>query len=227
MTTTIIPSKHRRYYTPKDVGQHNSADDCWVSIFHLVFDLSKLITENRGSLAQPIINHAGEDLSHWFDPASGDVKTHIDPTRHICLPFLPHGRFLDVAPPEPVSTWSTLDRLPWWKDHAQYGIGQLTKNTRHVEVVNVLTQQSMTLEVCAEETIDEIQDRYMELFNSHASSYTWKHLADDTFVPLDMAQTLEENGIEDESLEFEQLGMDAEEYKPILHVYFNDDLTVL
>ena len=41
------------------------------------------------------------------------------------------------------------------------------------------------IEVCSEETMNEILDRYMEL-NEHAASYTWKRLG----RPLDMDKTL-------------------------------------
>ena len=37
------PFKLRRYYTPKEVAFHNTSDDCWVSFFDEVYDLSKLI----------------------------------------------------------------------------------------------------------------------------------------------------------------------------------------
>lgn len=105
-------------------------------------------------------------------------------------------------------------------------MGKLTQKARWVEVVNVLTQQHHSLEVCSEETIDDIQTRYLEM-NSHAASYTWKYLDDDEFVPLQMKKTLDENGIADESLVFERFDMDEQRYKPILHLYFNDDLTIL
>jgi len=41
-----------------------------------------------------------------------------------------------------------------------------------------------------------------------------------------MSMTLTENRIPDESLEFEALHLQAEQYKPILHIYYNDDLTI-
>ena len=148
----------------------------------------------------------------------------MDPDRNIRLPYLPHGRFLHVPPPEPVSNWNTQPKVNWWEDES-FCVGALSKKTRMIDVVNVLTQTTNTLEVCAEETIQEIQDRYLE-WNSHATSYTWKGLQHDTFVPLNMTATLEDNGIPDESDEFEELGIDADQHRPILHVYFNDDLTV-
>ena len=41
-----------------------------------------------------------------------------------------------------------------------------------------------------------------------------------------MAKTLDENGIADESDEFERLGLPNDYYIPALHIYFNDDLTL-
>ena len=41
-----------------------------------------------------------------------------------------------------------------------------------------------------------------------------------------MGKTLDENQVKDEAKEFEHLGMDPEFYVPVLHLYFNDDLTV-
>ncbi len=72
----------------------------------------------------------------------------------------------------------------------------------------------------------EIQERYLE-FNAHAASYTWKHLVAEKFTLLDMEKTLTENGMEDESAEFEKLGIDQDFYIPVVHVHFNDDLTVM
>lgn len=46
------------------------------------------------------------------------------------------------------------------------------------------------------------------------------------FVPAKMDQTLEENGIVDDDLAFEKLGIDDDGYMPVLHIYFNDDLTI-
>ena len=69
----------------------------------------------KGPLAQPILDYAGEDLSHWFDAKTGDVKTQIDRTTNLELPHLPYGRFIHVAPPEPVSDWATDFGTPWWR----------------------------------------------------------------------------------------------------------------
>ena len=61
----------------------------------------------------------------------------------------------------------------------------------------MLSRTCDLLEVASEETLYEIQERY-RAYNFHTESYTWKRFE----IPLDMEQTLEENGIVDESIEF-------------------------
>ena len=89
----------------------------------------------------------------------------------------------------------------------------------------MLTKQSTTLEVCSEETLEEIQRRYLA-FNGHSASYTWKR-TDSTSVAriLNMRDTLDANGIPDESLQFDTLAIDEDQFIPIVHLYFSDDLT--
>ena len=90
-----------KYYTLEEVRFHNSADDCWVSISSTVFDITPLISANRGLLANPLIEAAGTSISHWFSDKTGDVKTYMDPARNIVMPHTPSGRFIHVPPPNP------------------------------------------------------------------------------------------------------------------------------
>lgn len=46
------------------------------------------------------------------------------------------------------------------------------------------------------------------------------------FVPVDMSKTLEENGVPDESVEFEELGLPVDMHVPVIFLYYMDDLTV-
>lgn len=78
------------------------------------------------------------------------------------------------------------------------------------------------VQVCSEETLDEILHRYLR-YNSHAASYTWKHNG----VNLDMSKTLSENGIPDEDDELDHCRMDRDLFTPSICLYFNDDLTEL
>ena len=65
------PYKLRNYYTPKEVSEHNTHDDCWVSLFNQVYDLTKLVHDNyKKPECDPIVLAAGTDITHWFDKAT-------------------------------------------------------------------------------------------------------------------------------------------------------------
>ena len=38
-----------KYFTADEVAMHNCAEDCWVSIFDNVYDLTELLAENKGN----------------------------------------------------------------------------------------------------------------------------------------------------------------------------------
>merc|ERR1712187_907834 len=103
-----------------------------------------------------------------------------------------------------------------WSDHRYY-VSKLTERIRKVTIQNLMTKQKNTLEVPVEETVEEIRERYL-FHNAHAQSYTWKRLG----VPLNMQKTLQENGMIDETEEFEQLGIDPDDHIPVIHLYFDD-----
>ena len=102
---------------------------------------------------------------------------------------------------------------------------QLTKKQRLVKVINMLNHSEDVIQTCQEEAISDILNRYLD-YNKHAQSYTFKALKDDQIVPLDMTKTLEENGVLDETETFYELGINDDFYIPVLHIYYNDDLTV-
>lgn len=87
----------------------------------------------------------------------------------------------------------------------------------------MLTRTEDVIKICQEETIGDIRNRYME-YNLNSNSYTWKGLIKGEFVTLKLDQTLEQNGILDESEQFVKLGMDEHFSIPNLHIYYNDDL---
>lgn len=113
-----------KYFTAEEVAVHNSADDCWVSIFKNIFDLTELLRENRGTLAIPLIDAAGSSISHWFNEKTGDVRTYVDPEKNIVLPYTPYGRFIHVPPPDPRDQ-SVVVSVPWWRD-PKYIVGQVS-----------------------------------------------------------------------------------------------------
>lgn len=216
-----IPKQYqlKRFYTPADVAMHNSSHNCWVSYFGNVYDLTPLLSEYKGPLAQPIIDAAGSDISHWFDEHTGEPKTHVDAVTGLEEIYCPWGRYIHVPPQGPESDWSTNFGTPWWSDRRYY-VGSFTKRIRKVTIQNLLTKQKSTLEVPVEEVVEEIRERYL-VHNAHAKSYTWKRLG----VPLNMHKTLEENGMTDETENFERLGIDPDDHIPVIHLYFDDDLT--
>jgi hypothetical protein len=112
-----------RYYTREEIAVHNHGADCWVIVFDKVYDLTELIAQNRGILAQPLIEAAGTSISHWFNPKTNDIKTYIDPERNIEMPYTPQGRFLHVPPFDPEDKFEMIP-LPWWKD-PKYIIGKV------------------------------------------------------------------------------------------------------
>ncbi|CEM31905.1 unnamed protein product [Vitrella brassicaformis CCMP3155] len=213
------PYARRRYYTPDDVARHCSGHDCWVTLFGKVFDLTHLLAQYKGPLASPITEAAGGDVTHWFDPETKEARRYVDPQSCLEGVYCPQGRFIHVGPIYPDSAWATDFGTPWWRDE-RYQIGDLTRKTRTVRLLNLLTRQTTDLVVCSEETLEEIQERYLP-YNFQAASYTWKRLA----VPLDMSKTLDENGMPDDSEELQSIGLDPDDHVPVIHLYFNDDLT--
>ena len=113
-----------RYYTAEEVSMHNCAEDCWVSIFNDVYDITPLIAQHRGTLAEPLVREAGRSISHWFNKDTGEIKTYIDPEKNIRLPYVPEGRFIHVPPSDP-QEWGTSTELPWWKD-SKYIVGKVS-----------------------------------------------------------------------------------------------------
>ncbi len=168
-----------------------------------------------------MIDSAGQDISHWFDPKKKDIKKHIDKTTGCLLYFNEQGRIPQVAPSYPTSDWANDFGITWWKDDT-FCIGILSKKTRFIKIINALTLQQHVIEVCTEENMHEILQRYLK-YNAHADSYTWKY----EIRVLDMEKTLSENGIVDDDFDFYTLRMRDDEYLQSIILYYNDDLTEL
>lgn len=171
------------------------------------------------------------------------IRRCVDPLTHCVRYYTPRGRFVHVPPAGPSSDWDTDIGQPWWSDE-RYQVGRLSAKTRWVRVINMLTSQEqelqvsreprssswrqlarrdparLWLQVCSEETLGEILQRYLH-YNAHAGSYTWKHNG----LVLDMSRTLVDNGIPDDDLELQELRLDPHQFTPAIQLYFNDDLT--
>ncbi|XP_020512884.2 cytochrome b5 domain-containing protein 1 [Labrus bergylta] len=209
-----------KYFTPSEVSAHNTAADLWVSFLGRVCDLTPLMEQHKGdNLLLPIMQCAGKDISSWFDPETKDILRYIDPVTNCERYYTPRGRFVHTPPAGPRSDWASVKGPPWWKD-GRYEVGLLSTKARWIRVVNTLTSQEQRLQVCSEETLDEILRRYLR-YNSHARSYTCKHNGG----VLDMSLTLGENNVLDEDRELEQLRLDRDLFTPAILLHFNDDLT--
>ncbi|KAK6177692.1 hypothetical protein SNE40_015743 [Patella caerulea] len=209
-----------KYFTPNEVSVHNTIDDLWVSFLGKVYDLTPLCEKYKGDvLLKPILQTAGKDISNWFNPKLKDIRTHIDPLTGCVIPYCPNGRFIHIPPPYPDSDWANDFGRPWWKDES-YVVGILSKKTRFIKIINTLTSQEQVIEVCSEENMLEILDRYLK-YNQHAASYTWKYDGRN----LDMKKNLEDNAIPDEDEDFYTLSMNDDTFLQAVHLYFNDDLT--
>ncbi|XP_074797308.1 cytochrome b5 domain-containing protein 1 isoform X2 [Natator depressus] len=135
-----------RYFTPREVAAHARPGDLWVSYLGRVCDLSPLVRQHEGDvLLRPILEAAGKDISHWFNPKTRDIQTHVDPLTGCVKYYTPQGRFIHIPPQLPRSDWANDFGLPWWKD-SKYEVGILASKTRHIRIVNTLTSQEHMLE---------------------------------------------------------------------------------
>ncbi|XP_053485147.1 cytochrome b5 domain-containing protein 1 isoform X2 [Ictalurus furcatus] len=141
-----------KYFTPNEVSVHNSIGDLWVSYLGKVYNLTPLLQEYKGDvLLKPIIESAGKDISHWFDPKMKDIITHVDPLTGCVKYYTPRGRFLHVPPICPCTDWANDFGKPWWKD-MRYEVGILTAKARWIRIINTLSAQEQRLESCFENT---------------------------------------------------------------------------
>eukprot|EP00826_Nyctotherus_ovalis_P041148 TRINITY_DN4111_c0_g3_i3.p3 TRINITY_DN4111_c0_g3~~TRINITY_DN4111_c0_g3_i3.p3 ORF type:complete len:131 (-),score=46.90 TRINITY_DN4111_c0_g3_i3:504-896(-) len=105
------PYKLRRYYTPEEVSAHNTPNDCWVSFFNEVYDLTQLVQKNYGAEVEPITKAAGTDISHWFDAKTRDPKVVVRENGAVQY-FTPNGRYLHVPPAAPDAQWNNSFGTP-------------------------------------------------------------------------------------------------------------------
>lgn len=232
MTAAASPSSPTsasvRFFTPKEVQEHAFSDDAWVSLNGKVLDLTPLIQAYRKrdrfcNLVKPLVQAAGSDISYWYDKEDGDMRKCVDVETGMITYAMPNGRYPHCPTMRPDSMLDLAYMIPWWEDPA-YVVGELTSKTRKIRIVNVLNKHEIMLEVCSEETLQDIvQERYLPI-NAHANSYTWRRL-DPEARDLDMTLTLDGNRIFDETDSFESLGLNSDYYIPAIHLYYDDDLT--
>lgn len=220
--------------------------DCWLIVFDKVFNLTPLVSRRTSEEIMRIIEHAGDDVSVWFDTVTRDVRgcsghagwfhaptsspshraqvrTFVDPVTQRVAPYTPHGRFLHVPAPE--GAGGVAVPVPWWRD-AALEVGLLTKAPRRLRIVNSLANTEHPILVAGEATVAEIQTFFLEC-NAHCRSYTWKAFVGGRFITLDPGRTLGDNGVADDTAEAAALGLDPDlpGYQTTLLLVYNDDLT--
>jgi hypothetical protein len=204
--------------------------DCWVTLFGKVYDLTRLLAAGHGTLAEPLLEAAGGDVTHWFTRGADGaiaVKTFCDPATNLTSPYTPQGRFIHVPLMAPSSAQGDDFQAPWWAPDSGFVVGLLSAAPRRVRIINTLTSHDHVVEFGAENSVEDMQARYVE-YNGHCGSYTWKALKDGVFRPLDVSKTLAAQGVGDDAEELARLGLDADhpDFLPTLVIAFNDDLTV-
>jgi len=97
---------HRRFYMPSEVALHNTPEDCWLSWFGEVYDLSPVLDQNKGVDTKPFIDSGGQDITHWFDNNTRNVST-----QSLYVSHLPHSCSCASASARISSDWLT----PHWE----------------------------------------------------------------------------------------------------------------
>lgn len=139
-----VQSQKQRYYTVEEVSHHNTANDCWITLFSEVYNLTKVIQQNIASpLTTPLIEAAGSDITYWFDTNSREPRVKVNLQTGLREFYCPTGKYLHV---------DSESEVKWWKDSKNI-IGKLTKKARRVRIINMINDHCTILEVPSEETI--------------------------------------------------------------------------
>jgi hypothetical protein len=159
--------KAARWFMRKDVALHCHHGDLWLSVLGRVLNLTGLVAKHSGSSVQPLIDAAGTDVSHWFDPSTGDVRTHVSPLTEHEAPYTPrrNGGVAFLHVPDHSRVGSDVEappEVPWWRDESLM-VGRLTARSRKVRLLNMESTLEVTLEVPSEEIIGDIATRYIKL----------------------------------------------------------------
>lgn len=87
---------------------------------------------------------AGTDITYWFDSVTREPRTKVNTDTAEQEFYCPRGEYLQLR---------AQNEVKWWKDLHNI-IGRLTKKSREVKLINMLTDQATILSVPSEETID-------------------------------------------------------------------------
>ncbi|XP_053691715.1 cytochrome b5 domain-containing protein 1 [Sabethes cyaneus] len=172
------------FFLRDEVVVHNRIDSAWVIVHGNVFNITVLFNDSNQSqkIYQLLLAFAGKDLSIYFND-SNTAKYRISKDG-IRVPVFPSVKIRNKL----------TDRL-WWKDQSLL-LGKITSQERKIRVVNNITFDMYEIVVCEEDTIANVQQKFLR-YNENSSNYTWKsclRLTDEA-ANLRLDKTLTENGI--------------------------------
>ncbi|CAG9801889.1 unnamed protein product [Chironomus riparius] len=179
----------RMFFTRDEVVIHNSRDDIWVIINGTVIDLTiffrkRVESDSVNDCLNLLLAYAGKDLSWCFNEQNFPI-----------FRVNQYGYSIPKFPP--VNEKESHDSDYWWNDEKNI-IGHVTCLERRLRIVNTLTRKKIVMNVCDEDSINVIKEKYKKRFNSNADNYIWRktHSSDTLKIGhLFMDKTLTQNGI--------------------------------
>jgi hypothetical protein len=131
-----VPAQKQRYFTSEEVSHHNTANDCWITLFGEVYNLTDIIQENiSNSLTAPLIEAAGTDITFWFDSSSREPRVRVNCQTGQREFYCPAGKYLHIE---------TEGEVKWWKDSKNI-IGKLTKKQKKIKIMNMINDHCTIL----------------------------------------------------------------------------------
>lgn len=203
-----------KYFLNEELKANCTLNSFYVSLFNDILDLTGYIKEFNNKIEiNELLKLGGKDISHLFFKDNDRITLRKN---------LINNNFIDKLSFEP-SENKIDNNIPFWMN-PKYKIGRLTVKEKKILIINALTFEKDYLIVPIEETLLQIEERYLKL-NSHSKSYTFKDLEGNV---LDMTKTLTDNGILDQEDDYDYLEIpEPMRYIPSIVVYYNDDLTEL
>eukprot|EP00076_Gallus_gallus_P029641 XP_015153815.1 cytochrome b5 domain-containing protein 1 [Gallus gallus] len=204
-----------RYFMAREVAE---AGRPRLSALGRVYDLGPLLRERRGDVTlAPLLGAVGTDVSHCFDPESGDPLPRVEPRTGQTGSRYPLGTPGSSQSLTPRSDGAPPLDAAWWRD-PRLQVGRLTAAPRLLRLCNTLTGQNCVVEVCGEEPVGEALWR-AKAWKEQLERYTACYGG----VPLRLHLSLEQNGIPDSTSELRSLRLDPKDFIPTVLLYFNDD----
>ena len=113
-------------------------------------------------MCDPLIENAGKDVTFWFEKETKEPRKQIDLKTGLEIYYCPRGKYLhipedssknsiEVATPYDLlinysEFFNFFIDLRWWKNK-DYFIGRLTRKTRKIKIINMLTVHEDIIEV--------------------------------------------------------------------------------